>query len=211
MATLWPVPASAGDVLDSAKQVRCAQAGSRLSRELGTKAQSFQEPRVLDVKRTEALSQLFREHKTFVLRSLRLLGLASEDLDDALQEVFLVVARRIHDYEERGRARAWLYSICIRVVMATRRARNRRSEDFVGDFDSDENPQHRRAKVDHDALVLGQQLIRTLTPEQRDIFWLYEMEQLRMREIAVAKRLPLQTAYSRLHRARQCLLAAANA
>jgi RNA polymerase sigma-70 factor (ECF subfamily) len=51
-------------------------------------------------------------------------------------------------------------------------------------------------------------LLQALPVEQRDVFWLYEVEELPMSEIARALNCPLQTAYSRLHKARERILAA---
>ena len=58
------------------------------------------------VERPQRLRELFEEHSAFVCRSLRRLGVADADVDDMLQEVFLVVHQRLDDYEERNRARA---------------------------------------------------------------------------------------------------------
>ena len=139
-----------------------------------------------------------------------MLGISEGDLDDALQEVFLVVFQRMRDYEERGRVRAWLYSICTRVVWTRRRVLRRRREDLMEYPEANavvEATQHDRV-VDKEALALGHELLQGLPPEQRDVFWLYEVEELPMSEIARAIDCPLQTAYSRLHKARERILAA---
>jgi RNA polymerase sigma-70 factor (ECF subfamily) len=49
-------------------------------------------------------------------------------------------------------------------------------------------------------------LLDTLDAEKREVFVLYELEELSMREVAEACGCPLQTAYSRLHAARRVLL-----
>jgi len=155
------------------------------------------------------LRRMFDEHGAFVCRSLRMLGVPEGDLDDALQEVFLVVFQRMRDYEERGRVRAWLYSICTRVVWTRRRVVRRRREDLGAEIPEAITPptQHDRV-VDHEALALGHRLLQGLPAEQRDVFWLYEVEELPMSEIARSLNCPLQTAYSRLHKARERILVA---
>jgi RNA polymerase sigma-70 factor (ECF subfamily) len=131
-------------------------------------------------------------------------------LDDALQEVFLVVFQRMHDYEERGRARAWLYSICTRVVRSHRRKVRRRREEVTFEIpDAPAAPTQLERIAEQEALTLGQQLLARLPPEQREVFWLYEVEDMPMAEIARALECPLQTAYSRLHKARERVVAAA--
>ena len=127
------------------------------------------------------LRSLFDEHGAFVCRSLRVLGVPESDLDDALQEVFLVVFQRMHDYEERGRARAWLYSICTRVVRSHRRKVRRRREEVTFEIpDAPAAPTQLERIAEQEALTLGQQLLARLPPEQREVFWLYEVEDMPM-------------------------------
>lgn len=154
------------------------------------------------------LRTVFEEHGAFVCRSLRLLGVREADLDDVLQEVFLVVYKRLHDYEERGSARAWLYSICTRVARAQRRKLGRRREDIAAEVvESPAAATQLEHITDNEALALGQELLQRLPQEQRDVFWLYEVEEVPMAEIARSLACPLQTAYSRLRKARQRILA----
>jgi RNA polymerase sigma-70 factor (ECF subfamily) len=176
-----------------------------------------QESPVTEAERQQALSsdepirlrRMFEEHGAFVCRSLRMLGVPEGDLDDALQEVFLVVFQRMHDYEERGRVRAWLYSICTRVVWTRRRVVRRRREELGVEIpEAATAPTQHDRVVDQEALALGHKLLQGLPVEQRDVFWLYEVEELPMSEIARSLNCPLQTAYSRLHKARERILAA---
>jgi RNA polymerase sigma-70 factor (ECF subfamily) len=154
------------------------------------------------------LREVFEEHGPFVCRSLRYLGVLEADLDDMMQEVFLVVYQRLSDYEERGRARAWLYSICTRVAHAQRRKLGRRREN-VADVDLQEvaAPTQLEHVEDREALALGHRLLHQLSARQREVFLLYEVEDMTMSEIAQALDCPLQTAYSRLHDARARILA----
>jgi RNA polymerase sigma-70 factor (ECF subfamily) len=154
------------------------------------------------------LREVFQEHGAFVCRSLRRLGVPEADLDDLLQEVFLVVYHRLKDYEEKGRARAWLYSICTRVARAQRRKLLRRREQTAPEHSEPHVRATQLERVeDRQALELGQRLLNALPERQREVFWLYEVEDLSMPEIAQAVGCPLQTAYSRLHQARQRILA----
>jgi RNA polymerase sigma-70 factor (ECF subfamily) len=137
---------------------------------------------------------------------LRYLGVHEPDLDDAVQEVFLVVHQRSSDYQERGRARSWLYSICTRVAHAQRRKHGRRQKEPVMPETSAAATQLEHVQ-NREALALGWQLLQALPPEQREVFVLYEVEDMPMSEIAQALSCPLQTAYSRLHKARERILA----
>lgn len=156
------------------------------------------------------MRQLYEQYVASVGRDLTFLGVPSSDLDDARQEVFLVVSRKLSDYEERGSMRAWLFSICLRVAQRRRRLLLRRRELHAA-YDYPEQvvdpTQHERV-MEHEALALGCRLLSELPPEQRDVFWLYEVEDLSMPEVARVLGCPLQTAYSRLRKARERVLAA---
>ena len=152
------------------------------------------------------LREVFEEHGPFVCRSLRYLGVHEADLDDLLQEVFLVVYQRLSDYEEKGRVRAWLYSICTRVAYGHRRKLVRRRESAAVSEEAIAPTQLDKVE-DREALELGWQLLSQLPPQQREVFVLYEVEDMPMAEIAQALDCPLQTAYSRLHKARERILA----
>ena len=154
------------------------------------------------------LRAVFDEHGAFVCRCLRMCGVRESDLDDVLQEVFLVVYKRLPEYEERGSARAWLYSICTRLAGAQRRKLWRRREDITVNLpEAPAAATQLERVVDSEALALGHRLLERLPREQRDVFWLYEVEELTIAEIAQAMGCPLQTAYSRLRAARQRILA----
>jgi RNA polymerase sigma-70 factor, ECF subfamily len=162
----------------------------------------------LTEQRPTRLRELFEEHAPFVCRSLRRLGIGEADLDDLLQEVFLVVFQRLSEYVERGHARAWLYSITMRVAQAHRRKLFRRRENVMPELpDGQFSATQLRSVEEREAIVLGQRLLALLPPEQREVFVLYEVEDMPMQEIAAAVGCPLQTAYSRLYKARKRVLA----
>jgi RNA polymerase sigma-70 factor (ECF subfamily) len=155
---------------------------------------------------TEAptFGELFESHARFVGRALRYLGVDEAHLADACQEVFVVVHRRLKTYRERGSPRAWIRQICVFVANNHRRS-VRRSREEAGASTPVEGVSPPTQQQD---LELRQQRSRLLAvldelpPEQREVFVLYEIEQLTMSEITEALSCPAQTAYSRLHAAR---------
>jgi RNA polymerase sigma-70 factor (ECF subfamily) len=152
---------------------------------------------------SRTLRDVFEEHAPFVCRSLRRLGVSEADLDDVLQEVFVVVHQRLPEYREVGRARAWLYSICRRLAQAQLRKASRRRESLMPEPPEEQVTGGQEERVQQrQALILGQQLLTLLSKEQREVFVLYEVEDMGMPEIAEALGCPLQTAYSRLNAAR---------
>jgi RNA polymerase sigma-70 factor (ECF subfamily) len=149
------------------------------------------------------LRDIFVEHAPFVCRSLRRLGVSEADMDDMLQEVFVVVHQKLPEYQEVGRVRSWLYSISRRMVQAQRRKHLRRRESLMPAPPEQHTTGGQEERVENrEALALGEELLARLSTEQREVFVLYEVEELGMAEIAEAVGCPLQTAYSRLHAAR---------
>jgi RNA polymerase sigma-70 factor (ECF subfamily) len=150
--------------------------------------------------------QVFDEHATYVFRVLRYLGVREADLQDVCQEVFITVHRKIDSFEGRSSIRTWLYRISQRAASDYRRRAYVRRE-VVADLGSDhpEHPEHDDTSKRLEARsTLGFALDR-LDEAKREVFVLYEIEGLTMREVCEILDCPLQTAYSRLHAARKVL------
>src|SRR6185312_8546166 len=79
--------------------------------------------------RTPDFRTIFDTYGLFVLRTLRRLGVPSADLNDLCQETFVVVHRRLPDYDGRASLRTWIYAICARTASAHRRSIRARRED----------------------------------------------------------------------------------
>jgi RNA polymerase sigma-70 factor (ECF subfamily) len=139
------------------------------------------------------LRSLWDDHAPYVLRSLRYLGVREADLDDAVQETFVIAHRKIRDLRTVDAPRGWLYAIAVNVARHARRART------TGSLD-DEDPPHdprdlgRQMQARHELLWLLDQL----DEQKREVIVLYFLEQLTLREISEALGCPLQTVYSRL-------------
>jgi len=149
-----------------------------------------------------SFDQLFADHVRYVGRTLRYLGVPEADLDDACQEVFIVVHRRIGELERPDGVRSWIRQVCVHVAQNARRAVRRRRDAGI-DPPEVPTPATQDANVERGEMrtrLLA--ILDRLSEEQRAVFVLYEIEQLAMAEVAVAVGCPLQTAYSRLHVAR---------
>ena len=150
------------------------------------------------------LAQIFREHAPFVWRGLRRLGVPECDVEDVCQEVFVVVHRKLGDFEGRSSLRTWIYGICARTASDYRRSGRVRREVVT-----DAPPDAPQEGGQHEALALKQaratldRILDELDDDKRSVFVLYEIEELTMAEVAEAIGCPLQTAYSRLHAARK--------
>jgi len=146
------------------------------------------------------LRSVFEDEAPFVFRALRRLGVPERDLEDAAQDVFVVVHRKLAEFDRSMPIRSWLFGIARRVAAARFRRGYQRHEVSTSDVDlASGAPGH-----DHgvDTRSLLDRALRELDAAKRDVFVLYELEGLSMPEIAAALECPLQTAYSRLHAAR---------
>jgi RNA polymerase sigma-70 factor, ECF subfamily len=153
---------------------------------------------------------LFRAFGPFVFRALRGLGVPDADVDDAVQEVFVVVHRRLADFEGRSAPRTWIYGIAIRIA-ANHRARARTRRETVTDSPPEAvaPPTQLQDLVDEESRVALGKMLDELDEDKRAVFVLYELEELSMQEIAEVVQCPVQTAYSRLYAARAIIERAA--
>lgn len=74
------------------------------------------------------LQSVFREYNRFVWRLARRLGADPVQLDDTVQDVFLVVVRKLAGFERRSKLTTWLHGITFNVVREQRRAGRRERE-----------------------------------------------------------------------------------
>lgn len=149
--------------------------------------------------------KLVLDHNAFVWRSVVRLGVPRADAEDALQQVFMVAARRINDIQH-GAERSFLYGVCLRVASRSRRTHARRRE-VVGDdaaperIDTGDRPDELLDRARARALL--EDILGTMPIELRSVFTLFELEQMTMSEIAELMAIPPGTVASRLRRARE--------
>ena len=153
---------------------------------------------------------LFRDHSRFVLALLRRLGVSQADLEDVAQEVFLAIHAQLGSFESRSSLKTWLCSVCrnkacdhIRKIGRRRRlmAKSGFAEDATPRDPQDELLHKERESLLHRELA-------KLPTEQREVFVLFEVEELSMKEVAEVIGCPLDTAYTRHRVARQRIQAA---
>jgi RNA polymerase sigma-70 factor (ECF subfamily) len=137
-------------------------------------------------------------------RILRSLGVAESDVDDALQQVFVTAAEKLELIRAESE-RAFLIQVAVRVAARHRRARHTRRETPDADAPLERaDPQALPdAALDRErALRALDRVLAELEEDLREVFVLYEIEEMTMAEIAGALELPPGTVASRLRRAR---------
>jgi RNA polymerase sigma-70 factor (ECF subfamily) len=143
------------------------------------------------------------EQGAFVWRTLRRMGVGATDVEDVAQEVFLVVHRRLPDYDDRSGMRAWLYGICSRKASEHRRkAWVRREQTVAAAPEAIAPPEQPETMRRREAWAQLEAILGELDEKKRDVFVLFELEEMSLAEVAAAVGCPLQTAYSRLQSAR---------
>jgi len=149
------------------------------------------------------LEDVYRDHFDFVYRLAARLGGPGVDAEDAAQEVFTVVGRRLDTFNNSSAITTWLYGITLNVVRSIRR--NARTRKLLAIQD------HKRAvplqSVDRaevlDAHRIAYEILGTMSPKKAEAFILAEFEDLSCDEIAALVGTKAQTVWSRLHYARK--------
>src|SRR6185295_10917161 len=147
--------------------------------------------------------RVYSEHFPFVWRCLRGLGVREAALDDAAQEVFVIVHRRLAEFRGDAALRTWLYAIVRNVAGNQRRGERRRGPTLPLDpeleaFGHDPLPE----LEDREAMRFVAEFVTSLDDKKRDVFVLALLEGMSIPEVADILTVPLNTAYSRLRNVR---------
>jgi RNA polymerase sigma-70 factor (ECF subfamily) len=147
------------------------------------------------------LNEIFREHHGFVWRVVRRLGVPTAAVDDAVQEVFVVLHRRRAELELTGSLRGLLYGIARRVAKRQRdRAAGRPALTLVEPSAGAE--QEQRVELEQKAAVVRDAL-DAMDVGKRMAFLLVDVEGMSVPEVASCQGVNLNTAYARLRAARR--------
>lgn len=150
-----------------------------------------------------SFADAFRRHYALVLRMLRVYGVDEALLDDAAQDVFVVVHRRWDDYDGRTAFRSWLIGIVRRVASSYRRA-GRRLRGRLEQLGPPPTPASVESRIaQRQELERVEAFINQLGTRHREVFVLAELEGLTAPEIAESLGVKLNTVYSRLRVARE--------
>ena len=149
------------------------------------------------------LADVYRQQLDFVVRTTRHLGVPEPQVEDVVHDVFLVVHRRLSEYDGRAPLRAWLYGITRRVVLHHKRAFSRAKAREVHVPVPRPSPGAEETIARHQAAQAVRTCLADLDDDQRMVFVLADIEGLSAPEIATAQRIKLNTVYSRLRLGRK--------
>jgi len=166
-------------------------------------------PEEAPARRGLTFDEIYDTHVDYLWRSARRLGVSDAAADDVVQQAFVVVHRRLGDFEGRSSLKTWLFSILLRVVRDHHRSVRRKSPHWHwhGDVpepdelpDATGDPFEAVSKVEAARLI--DELLECLEEPKRELFVLAELEQLTPQEIAEVTGLEPKVIYSRLRAAR---------
>jgi RNA polymerase sigma factor (sigma-70 family) len=162
------------------------------------------------------LGVLYCRHGRAVQKALRRWSpdVSTADVDDLVQEIFVALGASARNYREQSKFKAWLFTVAHRKAQDLHRSRVRRGELDMRDTDIGEmngvacsDCEGLRAEM-RDAI---KRILSKLPDELREVLWLKAAEGFASGEIARIIGVGEVTVRTRLHRARQLLLASADA
>lgn len=148
----------------------------------------------------------FDQHGAFLLRMVqRLTGLNSQ-VEDVVQDVFLIAHRRRHEIPPEINIRGWLYRVAVNLVRHQKRSFARRlalqerltTQDAVAPATTPEEDAQRQQQA-----LLVRQCVARLPLKQREVFVLFELEGIEGQQVAQLLDIPENTVWSRLHHGRK--------
>ena len=148
-------------------------------------------------------ADVYSQNVTFVWRTLRALGVSEAAVADAAQDAFVVVHRKLPDFDGRCAIRTWLFHIVYLVACEYRRKALRTAgHEPIADALRDGGPDPAEAFERREASSLLGALLAELDDDRRVVLVLAEIEEMTVPEIAQIVGAPLNTVYTRLRRAR---------
>jgi RNA polymerase sigma-70 factor (ECF subfamily) len=159
----------------------------------------------------KSFEQLALPHLDVVYRVARRLVRDAHEAEDLVQETFLKACRAFERFELRDMGvRPWLLKILHNTYLnrATRQARGPRTTDQQTLDETQQAPVRGPPELDYEQLDDEvKQALDTLSPEFRGVLLLWATMEFSYQEIADILDVPIGTVMSRLHRARQQLVA----
>lgn len=151
---------------------------------------------------TADFTEVYRREFDYVWSCLRALGVREAELEDGAQGVFLVVHRRLAEFDGRAQLRTWLFAIAARVAARGRRdhARAHRRALALADELPRATPidELDEAIAAREVLALMERFAEGLDPAMHEVFTAWFFDGRTPQEIADAMGLSRNTVFSRL-------------
>ncbi len=136
-----------------------------------------------------AHEEFYRTHRRQVAATLFRVLNDRRDLDDLVQEVFVIAFRGLDRFRGDARVSTWLYRICVNVALGRIRSKVRRPPPIPMEqpvvervADSPETPERALQRAQARARV--HRVMEQLPPKKRIVLHLHEIEGLDLKDIA---------------------------
>ena len=147
---------------------------------------------------------VFDSESSYVWNTLQRLGVQTRDLEDVTHDVMLAVHRRLADFDASRPLRPWIFGIALRVAMRYRDLARHRRELMGLEVEAvDETPGPEEQLVTAQARGLVMEALDALDMDRRAVLVMHDIDGHGIPEVAESLDIPLNTAYSRLRRARE--------
>lgn len=154
--------------------------------------------------RPPSFDAIYERYFDFVWASTNRFGIEPHEMEDVVQDVFIVIHAKLHTLQNPDALRSWIYGIVRRTASNHRRSKGTHANALASNRES-ESPAP--TPLEQAELSAQRQLLASLLDEldepKREIFVLVEIHELSVPEVAELLGIPLNTAYSRLRHARQ--------
>jgi RNA polymerase sigma-70 factor (ECF subfamily) len=160
-----------------------------------------------------SLRAIYESEFSYVWHTLRRLGIRPGDLEDTVHDLFVVVHRRLLDYDPARPLRPWLFGIAYRVASERRRRgppEVRADEDELLEL-PDHGPSPEAMLAAGQARRRVHRALEALPMDQRAVVIMHDLDDCTAPEVAEALEIPLNTVYSRLRLGREKFVAALRA
>ena len=158
-----------------------------------------------------AFRTIFESEYGYVRNSVVRLGIRQADVPDVVHDVFLLVHKKLPEFDPMRPLKPWLFGITYRVALGVKRRLGYRLERSEEDEIVKAHPspsaspeQNLSDRECRDALGWAMNL---LDDDKRAVFVLHDLDGTAMPVVADSLEIPLNTAYSRLRLAREALRA----
>jgi RNA polymerase sigma-70 factor, ECF subfamily len=149
----------------------------------------------------------FQRELDYVHRTFRRLGTAPSEVEDLVQDLFLVLRRSWSAYDQERPLRPYLFGIAFRISLAHQRKRKREvAFGIVKVTDTGPGPDDVLASKQSRALLL--EALEQVPLLRRAVLVMHEIDEVPVAQVASALSIPLFTVYSRLRKGRRELEAA---
>ena len=149
------------------------------------------------------LATLYDQHADFVWRVAKRLGVPEASLEDVMHDVFVIVHRRLGDYDGRAALTSWLYGITRGVASNRRRGRAREARRIERAQPAPQPLPETDARTERgEASAFVRTFLDQLDPLKRQMFTLVDVEGMAVKDAAALTGTNVNTAHARLRAAR---------